>query len=91
MNKHDFVKAVAEATGESQTATKPLVEAVFDVMADTLINGEGIEMVGFGKFAVVDRAARVGRNPQNGEEMEIPARKAVKFTPYGALKDAVNK
>ena len=90
MNKHDFIAQVAEALDQTQVATKPQVEAVLDTIIDVLSAGDSVEIMGFGKFVVVEREARKGRNPQNGEEIDIPAKNVVKFVPAGALKDAVN-
>ncbi|MED1679334.1 HU family DNA-binding protein, partial [Bacillus subtilis] len=67
----------------------PKVEAVFNVIVETLTKGESIKIPGVGTFEVRERAARKGRNIQTGEEIEIPASKVVKFKPAKALKDAV--
>ena len=56
---------------------------------DALANGEKVQLIGFGNFEVRERAARKGRNPQTGEEIEIPASKVPAFKPGKALKDAV--
>jgi len=57
----------------------------------SLEKGDAVTLVGFGTFSVIKRRARVGRNPQTGKEIKIPAKKVVKFTPGKALKIAVNK
>ena len=59
--------------------------------AEALAKGESVTLVGFGTFAVGERAARVGRNPQTGAELKIPASKQPKFSAGSKLKDAVNK
>ncbi|OPG99213.1 DNA-binding protein, partial [Chryseobacterium mucoviscidosis] len=69
-------------------ATKA-VDSVFDTILDALKNGEKIQLIGFGNFEVRERSARKGRNPQTGEEIEIPASKVPAFKPGKALKDAV--
>nr|WP_246602778.1 HU family DNA-binding protein [Sporosarcina aquimarina] len=69
-------------------ATKA-VEAVFDTIQATLAKGEKVQLIGFGNFEVRERAARKGRNPQSGEEIEIAASKVPAFKAGKALKDAV--
>ncbi|OIS65855.1 DNA-binding protein, partial [Bacillus subtilis] len=65
------------------------VEKVFDTISEALKSGEKVSIPGFGTFEVRERAARKGRNPQTGEEIDIPATKAPAFKPAKALKDAV--
>ncbi|MGS2848269.1 HU family DNA-binding protein [Bacillus velezensis] len=82
---------VAEKLGVTKKEAAPKVEAVFNVIVETLTKGESILIPGVGKFEVRERAARKGRNIQTGEEIEIPASKAVKFKPAKALKDSVKQ
>ncbi|CAF1916628.1 HU family DNA-binding protein [Bacillus subtilis] len=89
MNKTEFVGAVAEKLGVTKKEATPKVEAVFNVIVETLTKGESIKVPGVGTFEVRERAARKGRNPQTGEEIDIPATKAPAFKPAKALKDAV--
>ncbi|WP_370956816.1 HU family DNA-binding protein [Bacillus subtilis] len=91
MNKTEFVGAVAEKLGVTKKEATPKVDAVFEVLAETLSKGESIKIPGVGTFEVRERAARKGRNIQTGEEIEIPASKAVKFKPAKALKDSVKQ
>lgn len=65
------------------------VNAVLDAIETSLLNHGGVKLANFGKFTVVERAARKGRNPQTGEELQIEAYKAVKFKPSEYLKEAV--
>ena len=67
-----------------------VTNAFMDVITDAMVAGERIQLVGFGTFEIAERASRVGRNPQTGEELVLPASKAVKFKAGKALKDAVN-
>ncbi|PLR99751.1 HU family DNA-binding protein [Bacillus sp. T33-2] len=89
MNKTELINAVAE-TGElsKKDATKA-VDAVFDSILNALKNGDKVQLIGFGNFEVRERAARKGRNPQTGDEIEISASKVPAFKPGKALKDAV--
>ncbi|WP_368223531.1 HU family DNA-binding protein [Bacillus velezensis] len=91
MNKTEFVGEVAEKLGVAKKEATPKVEAVFNVIVETLAKGESIKIPGVGTFEVRERAARKGRNIQTGEEIEIPASKAVKFKPAKALKDSVKQ
>jgi DNA-binding protein HU-beta len=89
MNREDLVKLVSEKTGITKKAAEEAQKAVIEGFSSALEKGESISIVGFGSFKVVDRAAREGRNPSTGEKMQIPASKAVKFTPSKALKERV--
>ncbi|MET3575132.1 HU family DNA-binding protein [Bhargavaea ullalensis] len=89
MNKTDLVNSVAEATGLSRKDATNAVESVFNSISDALAQGDKVQLIGFGNFEVRERAARKGRNPQSGEEIEIAASKVPAFKPGKALKDAV--
>lgn len=89
MNKTDLVNAVAESSELSKKDASKAVDAVFQTIMDSLKSGEKVQIIGFGNFEVRDRAARKGRNPQTGEEIEIPASKVPAFRAGKALKDAV--
>ena len=91
MNKSDLIAAVAAKTGETKKNAEASINAVIDVIAETLAKGDKIQLVGFGSFEVRSRAARKGRNPQTGKEMKIAAKKAPVFKAGKALKDAVNE
>ncbi|BAM47369.1 MAG: HU family DNA-binding protein [Amphibacillus sp.] len=89
MNKTDLVNAVAERSELSKKDAAKAVDAVLESIMDSLKNGEKVQLIGFGNFEVRDRAARKGRNPQTGAEIEIPASKVPAFKPGKALKDIV--
>lgn len=89
MNKTELIEAVANATELTKKDASKAVDAVFDTILNALKNGEKVQLIGFGNFEVRDRAARKGRNPQTGEEIEIPASKVPAFKPGKALKEAV--
>ncbi len=88
MNKGHLVAEVAKVVG-SKSKAENAVSCVFDTIAKALKKGQAFTLVGFGTFRVGKRKARVGRNPQNGQELRIPAKKVPKFTPGKSLKDAV--
>ncbi|MTD30068.1 HU family DNA-binding protein [Planomicrobium sp. YIM 101495] len=89
MNKTELVNAVAEAAELSRKDASKAVDAAFDAIQDALTKGEKVQLIGFGNFEVRERAARKGRNPQTGAEIEIAASKVPAFKPGKALKDAV--
>ncbi len=90
MNKSELIAQVAEVADLQKKDAARAVEAVFSVISDALKNGEKVQLVGFGNFEVRERAARKGRNPQTGEEIEIAASKVPAFKPGKALKELVN-
>jgi DNA-binding protein HU-beta len=90
MNKTELIAAIAEKTELSKKDAEKAVKAFTDVVVEELKKGEKIQLVGFGTFEVSERAARTGRNPQTGAEMNIPASKAPKFKAGKAFKDALN-
>lgn len=90
MKKAELVEAIAEKAGLSKADANRALEATFEVITKALKKGERVPVAGFGTFNVSKRKAREGRNPQTGETVKIPARKAVTFKAGTALKDAVN-
>lgn len=88
MNKGDLVTEVAKVVGSKKKAEEA-VTCVLDTITKTLKKGQNVTLVGFGTFSVGRRKARVGRNPQTGKEIKIPAKKVPKFSPGKALKNAV--
>ena len=89
MNKTELIAAVAEKTGLSKKDSDAAVAAVVDAITESLVQGEKVQLVGFGSFEVKTRAERMGRNPQTKEPIPIPASKAPVFKAGKALKDAV--
>ena len=87
MNKKELIGLVSEKTGATKKATTETVDALIEVVIEALQNGEEVNISGFGKFTVAERAARTGRNPQTGDTIEIEATKAPKFKPSKAFKD----
>lgn len=90
MNKTELIAAVAERAEISRKDAEKILKVFTDVVAEELVKGEKVQMVGFGTFEVSERAAREGRNPQSGEKMTIAASRTPKFKPGKALKDQVN-
>ncbi|PIH59155.1 HU family DNA-binding protein [Paenibacillus sp. LK1] len=91
MNKTDLTNVVVEKTGLTKKGVEKAINETLQTITEALAKGEKVQLFGFGNFEVRDRAARKGRNPQTGEEMDIPASKAPAFKPATALKNAVKE
>ncbi|MCK1993704.1 HU family DNA-binding protein [Peribacillus muralis] len=89
MNKTELVSSVATQAELTKEEAKKVVDALFETITSTLAKEEKIQLVGFGTFEVRDRAARTGRNPQTGEEIQIAASKVPAFKAGKELKEAV--
>lgn len=89
MNKTELINAVAEKSELSKKDASKAVDAVFSSITNALSSEDEVQLIGFGSFKVKERGARKGRNPQTGDEIEIPASKVPGFAPGKALKDAV--
>lgn len=98
ITKTKLVEQISEKTGITKKDTKETLDAMLDVVTENLQEEAKkpaderakIQLIGFGSFEVRDRSARMGRNPQTGEEMEIPARTVPAFKPGKSLKEDVN-
>ncbi|MBE0503429.1 MAG: integration host factor subunit alpha [Desulfuromonadales bacterium] len=90
MTKADLVENVYVKTGFSKKESADIVEMVFDLIKETLENGEKIKIAGFGNFVVKDKSTRRGRNPQTGEEIKISSRRILTFKPSQVLKASIN-
>lgn len=94
MNKTELTEALAEATDFTKADAQRAIDALFDteegVISGTLKGGEKVQITGFGTFETRERKARMGRNPQTGEKIRIPASTAVSFRAGKGLKDSVN-
>ncbi|ALP42933.1 MULTISPECIES: nucleoid-associated protein HU-beta [Aeromonas] len=90
MNKSQLIDKIADGADISKAAAGRALDAFIDAVTDSLKEGDQVALVGFGTFAVRERAARSGRNPQTGATIEIAAGKVPAFKAGKALKDAVN-
>ena len=90
MNKQELIENIAESADITKAAAGRALDSMIDSITDSLKQGDSVVLVGFGTFSVRDRAARTGRNPQTGEEIQIKAAKVPAFKAGKALKDAVN-
>lgn len=89
MNKAELVEEVVNETGLTRRTAREAVNTVTSVITDALARGEKVTLVGFGTFKVMERKARTGRNPQTGQTIQIPAKKAPKFRPGKGLREKV--
>jgi len=89
VNKMEMVDAVASRAGLSKADADRAVNAFIDAIGDALARGEKVTVTGFGTFEVRSRAARMGRNPQTGAPLHIPATRTPAFKAGKGLKDAV--
>ncbi len=90
MNRNELISAVATTSGLSKGDVTKAVDGVFNAITDALKSGDEVRLVGFGTFAVSERAASQGRNPRTGDPIDIPPTKQAKFKAGKQLKDALN-
>ena len=90
MNKTELIAAIAERTELSKKDAEAALKAFTETVAEELVKGGKVQLVGFGTFEVSERPAREGRNPRTGETIKIAAAKNPKFKAGKALKDALN-
>ncbi len=90
MNKAELIDAIASEAGLSKADAKKALDAFVSATGTALKAGDRISLVGFGSFSVSERSARTGRNPQTGKEIQIAAKKVVKFKAGAELSTAVN-
>ncbi len=90
MTKTELVANVAEKAGIDRKRADKAVNAVFEAVKQALVEGDKVQIIGFGTFENRARSARKGRNPRTGEEIQIKASKLPSFKAGKALKDAVN-
>lgn len=91
MTKTDIVDAIADKTDLPKTKSKDALEALLDTITETLQSGEKVTLTGFGTFRTYRRKSRMGRNPQTGERIKIPAATVPKFKAGKNLKEAVKE
>lgn len=91
MNKPELIASVAAKTGMSRKDAERVVTATFDLLTESLVKGEKVNVAGFGVFDVKTRQERVGRNPRTKQTIQIPATRQPFFKAGKALKDSVAK
>ncbi len=90
MNKSELIAKISEGADITKAAAGRALDSLIDSVTTELASGGDVALVGFGTYKVNDRAARIGRNPQTGAEIQISAAKVPAFKAGKALKDAVN-
>ena len=91
MNKPELISAIAEKAGLTKKDAESALNVLLDTITEAMAKGDKVQLIGFGTFEVKERAARVGRNPQTKEEIQIPASKLPYFKAGKVLKAAVSK
>ena len=90
MNKTDLIEVVAQDANLKKKDAEAAVNAVLSAIENALVNGDKVQLIGFGTFEAKAKAARAGRNPATGASIEIAASKQIKFSAGKTLKDKVN-
>ena len=91
MNKEELVAEVAKKSKTTQKEVAEILTVLIDVVEKTVSKGKKVTLVGFGTFEAKKRAARTGRNPQTGKEIQIPAKTVPSFSAGKKFKEIVNK
>lgn len=89
MNKTELIEVLAEKAGTTKLLTEKVINAYLETVMDTVAKGENVSLVGFGVFSKAHRNARSGRNPANGQTIQLPATDLPKFVPGKIFKDKV--
>ncbi|MFC4723870.1 integration host factor subunit alpha [Glycocaulis abyssi] len=90
LTRADLADAIHRDVGVSRQESAQLVEAVLDMISDTLVKGETVKLSSFGSFQLRDKNGRVGRNPKTGEEVPIDPRRVLVFKPSQVLKERID-
>lgn len=91
MNKTELIEKIAAGAELDKAKAKKALEATLNAIKNALVDGDSVQLIGFGTFSVNERPAREGVNPHTGEKIAIAAKKVAKFKASSALADAVNK
>ena len=91
MNKTELIAVASQAAGMTKKDTERVLNAALDAITASRVNGEKVQLSGFGTFEIKEREARVGRNPHTKESVEIPATTVPVFKASKVLKDTVAK
>ena len=91
MNKTELIAVVSQAAGLTKKDTERVINAALDTITASLVEGEKVQLSGFGTFETKEREARIGRNPRTKEAVEIAATRVPSFKPSKALKDIIAK
>lgn len=90
MNKSELIESIADKSGLSKADAAKALDGLIESVTEGLSKGDRIALIGFGSWSVEQRSARTGRNPRTGDEIQIPAKKVIKFKAGAGLANAVN-
>ena len=90
MNKTELIDAIAAGAGLSKADSKKALDAIVEAIKNALVNGDKVQLIGFGTFAVAERPAREGINPATKQKITIAAKKVAKFKAGADLDEALN-
>ena len=90
LTKQDLIQDVSKSLGVPQNISADLIETLLELMKSTLASGEDLMISGFGKFYVLEKNARRGRNPYTGDDLTLGERRIVTFRPSGVLRRKLN-
>ncbi len=91
MTKAELVEIISEETGVNKKDTGVIVNLIMDNIGQALIQGDKVELRGFGSFKVKTRRARLARNPRTGDSVDVPAKRVPFFKASNELKGRLNK
>ncbi len=91
ITRNDLANKLRDKFGFTAAQSGNLVDLVFDEICESLINGEEVKFAGFGTFKILDKSARVGRNPKTGEIAIVTARRVVSFRPCAEFRKRVSQ
>ncbi len=89
MNKAALIEKLSTETGMTKAQTERMLDCTLDIVKKAVKKGDEVKLVGFGTFTKAKRKARMGRNPQTGKSIKIPATSYPKFRPGAEFKDLV--
>ena len=90
MFKPELIEVMSQLMDTNKKEAEKALNAFVEAVKNAVVEGDRVQIVGFGTFEVTERSERMGRNPKTGESLLVPASKSLKFKPAKALKDAVN-
>jgi DNA-binding protein HU-beta len=90
LNTNELVERIAAEHGVSKDHPRKIIDDMLAAISEATSAGDEVNLAGFGRFKVADRAARSGRNPATGETIAIPASRKLTFSPAKAVRDALN-
>ena len=91
ITRNDLATTLRDKFGFTAAQSGKLIDLIFDEICESLINGEEVKFAGFGTFKILDKSARVGRNPKTGEMAIVTARRVVSFRPCAEFRARVSK